>query len=123
VGSKASLDGRKILSPPGFDPRPSSPKSVVIPTELPGPHFNDSTKLKQYYKLYCEILSEVIIEAKNLSCNEQIMKPQNKAKTTWNIIEAETGNRGKNVEQINNSIFYPDALNNNFLTIAKQDFR
>ena len=85
VGSRASLDSRKISSPPEFDPRPSSPKLVTIPNELPSPHFNGSTKLKQYYKLYCEILSEVIIKAKNLSCNEQIMKPQNKAKTTWNI--------------------------------------
>ena len=31
------LDGRKISSPPGFDPGPSSPLSVAIPTELPGP--------------------------------------------------------------------------------------
>jgi len=48
------------------------------------------------------------------------MKPQNKARTTWNIIKAETGNRGKNVEQINNTIFYPVALNDNFLTVAKK---
>jgi hypothetical protein len=47
------------------------------------------------------------------------MKSQNKAETTWNIIKAETGNRRKNVEQINNSIFNPNALNNYFLTIAK----
>lgn len=47
-------------------------------------------------------------------------KTQNKVKTTWNIIKAETGIRGKNLEQINNSIFNPDALNNNFLTIAKE---
>ena len=31
------LDGRKISSPPGFDPGPYSPQSVAIPTELPGP--------------------------------------------------------------------------------------
>ena len=37
VGPRASLDGRKISSPPGFDPGPSSPQSVAIPTELPGP--------------------------------------------------------------------------------------
>jgi len=37
VGHRASLDGRKISSPPGFDPGPSSPYSVAIPTELPGP--------------------------------------------------------------------------------------
>ena len=37
VGPRAGLDGRKISSPPGFDPGPSSPQSVAIPTELPGP--------------------------------------------------------------------------------------
>ena len=30
--------GGKSRPPPGFDPGPSSPKSVAIPTELPGPH-------------------------------------------------------------------------------------
>ena len=35
--SGAGLDGRKISSPPVFNPGPSSPKSVDIPTELPGP--------------------------------------------------------------------------------------
>ena len=38
VGSRAGLDGRKISSPPGFDPATSSPQSVAIPTELPGQH-------------------------------------------------------------------------------------
>ena len=33
MGPRAGLEGRKILSPPGFDPRPS----VAIPSELPGP--------------------------------------------------------------------------------------
>ena len=36
MGPRAGLDGRKISSPPGFDPGPSSPLSVGIPTELPG---------------------------------------------------------------------------------------
>ena len=35
---RTGLDGRKISSPPGFDPRRSSPYSVAIPTELPDPH-------------------------------------------------------------------------------------
>ena len=39
MGLRAGLDGRKISSPPAFDPGPSSPYSVAIPTELPGPHF------------------------------------------------------------------------------------
>jgi len=38
VGPRDGLDGRKLSSPPGFDPELSSPLSVGIPTELPGPH-------------------------------------------------------------------------------------
>ena len=34
MGPRAGLDRRKISSPPGFDPGPSSPLSVAIPTEL-----------------------------------------------------------------------------------------
>jgi len=41
VGPRAGLDGQKISSPPGFDPGPSSPKSVAILTELSGSQ-NDS---------------------------------------------------------------------------------
>jgi len=37
VRPRAGLEGRKISSPPGFHPGPSSPQSVAIPTELPGP--------------------------------------------------------------------------------------
>jgi len=37
VGPRAGLEGWKISSPPGFDPGPSSPHSVAIPAELPGP--------------------------------------------------------------------------------------
>ena len=41
VGLRAGLEGQKISSPPGFDPGPSSPQSVAIPTELPGPQFTE----------------------------------------------------------------------------------
>jgi len=37
MGLKAGLYGRKISSSTGFDPGPSSPWSVAIPAELPGP--------------------------------------------------------------------------------------
>jgi len=40
MGPRAGLDGRKISSPSGFNPKPSSPWSVGIPTELPGPHLH-----------------------------------------------------------------------------------
>ena len=36
MGPRAGLDGWKISSLPGFDPGPSCPYSVTIPTELPG---------------------------------------------------------------------------------------
>ena len=39
MGPRAGLDGRKISSPLAFDPGTSSPQSVAIPTELPGPTF------------------------------------------------------------------------------------
>jgi len=39
VDPRAGLDGRKISSSPGFDPGTSSPYSVAIPTELPGPRY------------------------------------------------------------------------------------
>jgi len=38
VGPRAGLDWRKISSPPGFDPGPSSPYSVAIPTDQTPPH-------------------------------------------------------------------------------------
>ena len=43
MGPRAGLDGRKISSPPGFDPGPFSPG---IPTELPGPRINIYTMTK-----------------------------------------------------------------------------
>ena len=30
MGPRAGLDGRKISSPPGFDPRPSSPQQTAV---------------------------------------------------------------------------------------------
>jgi hypothetical protein len=49
VGPRTGLDGRKISSSPGFDPGPSSPQSVTIPTELPGPHLNTCIVRKKYH--------------------------------------------------------------------------
>ena len=45
VGPRAGLDRQKISSPPGFDPGPSNPQSVAIPTELPGPLEASSAKI------------------------------------------------------------------------------
>jgi len=40
VGTRADLDGRKISSPPGFDPGRPARSSVAIPTKLPDPYFH-----------------------------------------------------------------------------------
>jgi len=37
VGPRVGLEGRKISSQPGFDPGSSSSLSVAVPTQLPGP--------------------------------------------------------------------------------------
>ena len=48
MGPRAGLDGRKNS---GFDPRPSSPWSVAIPTELAGPILSHSyTKIVSFAK-------------------------------------------------------------------------
>ena len=47
VGPRAGLDGRKFLSPLELDTRPSSPLSVAIPTELPGP-LKENTNLTYF---------------------------------------------------------------------------
>ena len=52
MGPRAGLDGRKISSPPGFDPGPSSPSPVAIPTELPGSHTHTHTYI-YIYKCVC----------------------------------------------------------------------
>ena len=53
MGPRAGLDGWKISSPPGFDPGPSSPLSVAIPTELPGPlYYMSSLKKISHFLLY-----------------------------------------------------------------------
>ena len=42
MGPRGGLDGRNISSPPGFDHRLSSPSSVAISTELPGPRITNN---------------------------------------------------------------------------------
>jgi hypothetical protein len=46
---------------------------------------------KSYYKSYCMILKKVIREAKRIYCNQLITSAENKIKTTWNIINTESG--------------------------------
>ena len=78
VGPRASLDGRKISSPSGFDPRASSPQSVAIPTELHGPQItkkflNDNRKHAQghlnaavFYKA-CKIVHNLTLKSPSVT--------------------------------------------------------
>jgi hypothetical protein len=55
-------------------------------------HSNDHT-LKNFYKLYCKILSRVIKEAKKQQYSKRILTSKNKTKTIWNIVKTETGRK------------------------------
>jgi hypothetical protein len=49
--------------------------------------------VKNYYKSYCKILSDVIKEASRLNYNSQTLNSNNKIKTTWKIVKSETGRK------------------------------
>ena len=83
--------------------------------------------LKDHYKFYCRILSNIIKEAKKRYFSKEVETSKNKMKTIWDITRLLTGMRTKNddVHQLNthdNTIFdsqtMPDFLNNYFLSIT-----
>jgi hypothetical protein len=47
--------------------------------------------LKLYYKKYCLILTKVICNAKKLHYSNIILRPKNKKKSTWKIINSKRG--------------------------------
>jgi hypothetical protein len=53
---------------------------------------NDQT-LKDFYKLYCKMLSRLIKEAKKQQYSKRISIFKNKVKTKWNIVKTETGKK------------------------------
>jgi hypothetical protein len=69
--------------------------------------------LKKYYKQYGKIASNVIKEAENYTCNNQINKSKNKIKTTWNIIKKET-KRHKRSSTMTDYHRSPEVFNNTF---------
>jgi hypothetical protein len=85
--------------------------------------------LKNYYKLYCKILSNAIREAKKHYYSKQIENSKNKMKTIWDITRTLTGIKTKNQDiqvhqlNINSNVNYnlqtiPDFFNNYFLSIT-----
>jgi hypothetical protein len=53
-------------------------------------------QIKLYHKSYCRILRKVIREAKRLHYNKSITSAENRIKTTWHIIDRETGCKNNN---------------------------
>jgi hypothetical protein len=91
-------------------------------------HSNDPT-LKEFYKLYCKILSRVIKEAKKRQYNKRILTSKNKTKTIWNIVKTETGKKTEkegiplinyNGLLIDNQQAISSIFNNYFSTIAEE---
>jgi hypothetical protein len=52
---------------------------------------NVSASFIAYYKKYCKILKKVITAAKKMAYDHYCNKMQNKIKSTWKIINIETG--------------------------------
>ena len=84
---------------------------------------------KNHYKLYCRILSKVILAAKQLHYNNCIKKSRNKSKTTWSIVKTITNKRNptNNILTINvNNKLYSNPLtiaNSHFLSLAENIIR
>ena len=84
--------------------------------------------LKQYYKKYCKILTNVIRKAKNLYYNNIILRSKNKIKTTWKIINSENGKTIQdmtipqiklNDKLIHNQNKIANVFNSYFLSVAE----
>jgi hypothetical protein len=56
---------------------------------------NNNTTLASYYRHYAKILSRVIREAKITENDQLILNSHNKVKTTWDIINKESGKNKK----------------------------
>ena len=59
---------------------------------------NNNATLASYYKDYSKILSKVIKMAKRMEYDKLILNSYNKAKTTWDIINKESGRNKKRSE-------------------------
>ena len=49
----------------------------------------ENPTLDKYFKDYCQILSEIIKEAKKMEYDRRILNSTNKMRTSWNLINIE----------------------------------
>jgi hypothetical protein len=92
---------------------------------------SNDPRIKSHYKMYCKILSEVFKEAKQDNYNSQILKSNNKIKTTWGIVKVESGKKtvnndaqSLNIEgkSINNPQTIASAFNEHFLSLVEKTY-
>ena len=86
---------------------------------------NANVSNKLHYKRYCKILSKVIKTAKKMSYDNYIKMSHNKMKTTWKIVNSETGRNTKmnSTQQLienYNGQNVAEHLNDYFVNIANK---
>jgi hypothetical protein len=59
---------------------------------------NNNATLASYYRDYSKILSVVIRKAKRIAYDKLILNSHNKVKTTWGILNKESGGEEKKVK-------------------------
>jgi hypothetical protein len=91
-------------------------------------------KLKRHYKLYCKVLSNVILEAKQNNYNNQILNSNNNIKSSWENVKVESGkiinkNNNINIQEINvdgdsidNLQVFVSVFKEYFLSVAEKTF-
>ena len=89
--------------------------------------YNNNPTATLYYKKYSKILAAVIKKAKRMDYDKLILNSCNKIKTTWNIINTESGRMKKRNEtlalningmKITDQQTIADTFNEHFATIA-----
>jgi hypothetical protein len=82
---------------------------------------NCNIDIKTYYDKYCKILNRVITAAKKMAYDNYCNKAYNKMKSTWEIINIETGRIAKRDETkylIGKSRDIAETINDYFLSLA-----
>ena len=93
---------------------------------------SNDPKLKRHYKLYCKILSKVILEAKRSNYKHQILRSNSKIKTTLEIVKTVSGkninkNNIRDIQEINvegnsteNRQIIASVFNEYFLSVVEK---
>jgi hypothetical protein len=85
----------------------------------------ENPSLKDYYNKYCKILNNVMVAAKKMAYNNYIKTSHNKQKSTWKIIDTESGRTHKRndhndlIKKINDSNV-ADQINDYFISIGNK---